>query len=115
MKTTKRDFAAFKKAFLRWQRDLNRQEYTAYFEHCPLKNDAVANLSTNHRGKVCVARLATSNSLDREDFDAESIGKHEAIHLLIGRLSWLGSCRFLADDEIGEEDEAVVSVLERVL
>lgn len=115
--TTDKDFAEFKASFLEWAEKLGfTLRYRFYFEAHPL-NNAFAQIQCDHLGRSCTVTLNTE--LSEEAFSwwrgPKLTGRHEALHLVHSRLSWLGRCRFVDDSEIGEEDEAIVRMLERLL
>ena len=85
MKTTKADFNAFKKSFIDWQNKLGLTQYDVCFEHAVLKS-LYAQITTNQMGKTATVRLNRDTGtgvVSKPQDDA----KHEAIHLLLSRLS----------------------------
>jgi len=85
MKTTKADFNLFKKAFIAWQNKLGLTQYDAYFEHVKL-DGLYAQVYIDQMGKTVAARFNTdigAGLVSKPEDDA----KHEAIHLLLSRLS----------------------------
>lgn len=116
MKTSKAYFGRFKKEFLRWQQLLGLTQYRIDFFHEKLDN-LFAGMTVWEKDKIARVSLATEISKDSTNIDPgpEEHAKHEAIHLLIHRLSWLGGCRYIKDDELAEEAEAIVVRLEKVL
>jgi len=76
-----------------------------------------AQIAVNELGKT--ARVSLCTELRKDDVDAdpgpESHARHEILHLLTNRLRWLGSCRYIGDDDLEEEWEAIVVRLEKVL
>ncbi len=115
-KTSKAEFNRFKKEFLRWTGILGLQGYKIYFYHEPL-NESYAEISINEPGRVADVYFASelSNNGRKMSPGPESHGKHEAIHLFLHRLGYLGEQRFTASDEIHHEAEKLVTVLEKVL
>ena len=109
------DYKKFKESFLYWREKFGLTQYQIYFEHAKL-NSAFANIVVDEQGKVATVKLCTENSgLDAKVFNPEKNGKHEAIHLLLHRLAWLGEQRYTASSEISDEEEAAVTRLEYVL
>ena len=113
-KTSKAYFNIFKKTFLEYQESFGLTQYRIIFRHEKL-NDYFATLNVNEQGKLAVVSLATKISRPKEDDSPESHAKHEAIHLLLYRLGWLGEQRWTASDEAHDEMEAIVTRLEKVL
>ena len=109
-------FKKFKDSFLYWQKEFGLMEYRVCFlqEHL---DDAFAQLRTNIEGKLVHVVLNTEweSDLTATDDGPEEHAKHEAVHLLLGRLAWLARCRYVDECSINEEDEAVVIRLARVL
>ncbi len=113
MKTTAADFKIFKKAFVTWQLRLGLTQYDVYFEHVHLRRK-YAELDVNQMGKCVTARL-NKDPGEGHVSDPAADAKHEAVHLLLSRLSWLGSARYIEDNDIEEEEEAVVMRLCHVM
>jgi hypothetical protein len=76
-----------------------------------------ANVCVDEAGKCATVRY--NLVLDKENYSVRSnpqdTGKHEAIHLFLHRLIWLGDQRFVGKDESQEEWERLVRILEKVL
>jgi hypothetical protein len=117
MRTSKAYFNRFKKEFLRWQKELGLTQYSIAFYHEKLEKGEYAKISINENGKTADVFLNTE--LDGRTLEAdegpESNAKHEAIHLLLNRLCWLGDSRYIESSAITEEWEALVVRLEKVL
>jgi hypothetical protein len=116
MKTSKAYFKRFKKAFLYWQEKLGLTQYCVRFFHEKL-GDNYAELKVGEQEKAACVYLTTelSGRDVTSDEGPEDHAKHEAIHLLLHRIGWLGEQRWTASDEIHDEAEAVVVRLEKVL
>jgi hypothetical protein len=115
-KTTKQEFNRFKKAFLYWQERLNRIDYDARFYHRKL-DECYAQIETDHMGRCADVSLCSEFP---EDVGAgykgpEGEAKHEAIHLLLQRLEWLATSRYVMPADIKEEVESLVRILENIL
>ncbi|KKM85999.1 hypothetical protein LCGC14_1283310, partial [marine sediment metagenome] len=98
-KTSKAEFNRFKKEFQRQVEILGLKGYEVYFDHLPLNNE-YANISMDEPGKVVT--VCYSSELKQIDYDVRSpelSAKHEAIHLLLHRLRFLGEERFTASSE----------------
>ena len=113
MKTSKASFNRFKAEFLRWVDLFGLKDYRVYF--ALKKLDSIAHISIDEGGKVVNVTLA--NELTKEDAQEsiESHAKHEVLHLLLNRLVWIGSCRYISDSELQDEWERLVIRLEKVI
>lgn len=116
MKTSKAYYERFKKEFLLWRDALGLTQYSIAFFHEKLDNE-YAKISINESYKC--ADVYLNNELKgralKVDEGPESHAKHEAIHLLLHRLIWLGKSRYIEISDLDEEWEAVVVRLEKVL
>ena len=115
-KTSKAEFNRFKKEFLRWMEILSIKGFKPYFFHEPLDGN-YASITVNESGKACnVSYTSELSKIDKEQSDGpESHAKHEAIHLFISKIRYLGEERFTASSEIRNEEERLVRILEKVL
>ena len=104
-------FNRFKQSFLEWQQKLGLTQYNIYFTIKALP-DAYAEILIQQPEMIANVNLSDEYPSDETP---ESLGKHEAIHLLIHRLKWLGESRYIATSDLMEECEAVVVRLEHVL
>ena len=117
MKTTKTQFKRFKTEFLWWVEQFGLKEYEIMFYHadlCSTKKN-YADLFVSDEGKLAEVRFSTIVPGSIEPTHAEDCAKHEAIHLLLRKLSWIAACRCLNDGEIQNENEAITRRLEKVL
>ncbi len=114
MKTSKAYFERFKKEFLRWQKELGLTQYRIKFYHIKL-DGMYAQTHTIQKGKLVNVALSTDIEEPKFDEGPESHARHEALHLLLSRLSWIAECRYIEDSDIGEEEEAIVVRLEKVI
>jgi len=111
MKTTKKQFEQFQAEFLKWVDKFGLKQYKIYFDHAKL-NDNYAEIHTEQIAKH--ARVKMCKDAD-DSFDPASSAKHEAIHLLLAKLSYMAECRFLSNSEVSDEEESIVRILEKVL
>ena len=114
MKTSKKYFEQFKAEFLRWLSLLGLTQYEIVFYHQKMKVNS-AQVSINERAKLVEVCLSTE--LPKSDHvDGPLVqARHEAIHVLTYRLRFLGGCRYISDDELDDEWEAITRRLEKVL
>ncbi len=116
MKTSKKDFARFKKEFLRWVGIFGLKDYRLVFRHLELKDD-FASININEEGKLAIVKLATGFEKESDDgwVSPEHHARHEAIHLLLNRFDYLARARVCSQSEITEENETITRILEKVL
>ncbi|KKN77220.1 hypothetical protein LCGC14_0361980 [marine sediment metagenome] len=115
-KTTKAEFNRFKKEFQYWVEKFGLKGYKVYFFHKAL-DGSYAETKVNEQGKVATVTYGLElTKIDCEVGDGpEADAKHEAIHLLLHKIGFLGEQRWTASDEIRDEAERLVIVLEKVL
>ena len=116
MKTSKAYFEKFIAEFLRWRDLFGLTQYRVDFFHEKLDGN-YAEISASEMEKAVRISLTTEISKDSAKVDdgPEKHAKHEAIHLLLHRLRWLGDCRYIESTDLNEEWEAIVVRLEKVL
>jgi hypothetical protein len=114
MKTTEKEFAHFKAAFRHWQGLLGLTEYHCVFRH-QLVEGCFGGIHCNHLGKVVTVLFSTEcPDRDRDDYDPDRTGRHEALELLTARMDNLARGHCFPDD-IEEERHAIVRRLENLL
>ena len=105
------DFSEFKKWFKYYQNKFGLLGWKVYFKHESV-NDKFAGISLNLSGMVATVRL--NNKLPDEVKplrDIKRSAKHEALHLLVGRLEANGRERYILDNEMYESIEELVNKL----
>lgn len=121
MKVPKAHFVRFKKAFLYWQKELGLVEYRASFTFDDLSDEGKgAKINVNHQAKVCGLHYSTVvNDEDVPQYNLETPedrGLHEALHLLLWRLTAYGWDRFgITTDMLKEAEEEAVNRLVRII
>jgi hypothetical protein len=108
---TKRQFNQFKRVFRSEQKRLNLNEYSVSFKLKKLK-DCWACIEADPEGCVAVVEV---NDATWPDEMVGTTAKHECIHLLLARLVEIGGRRFADEAEFRNEEERVVSLLEKLL
>jgi len=108
---TKVQFNKFKRVFRSEQKRLNLAEFTVGFKLKKLP-DCWACIDADPEG--CVATVEV-NDTDWPDDMIATTAKHECIHLLLARLIEIGGRRFADEVEFRNEEERVVSLLEKLL
>ena len=116
MKTTEKDFKLFKETFLEYQKKFGLIGYEIHCLHEYTK-DAYADIAIDQMAKKGTVRFSTkwTGDIKLSDERIKRTAMHECLHLLISRLSWLATCRYVAEPEIKEEDEALVIRLTAIL
>lgn len=115
-KISKAYFNEFVASFVGWQEEFGLTQYDVNFFHEYLK-DGYAEIHIFEKDKMANVFLTTKiegNSI-KADGGPQTHAKHEAIHLLLNRLRWLGEARYIEQSDLGEEWEALVRRLEKVL
>ena len=113
MKTTKRQFERFKKEFNKWISKFGLFDYQVEFFHADLEENSFAKINATPDSCIVSVWFNKNLPLCPKYHSPESSGKHEAIHLLLARLS------ILTSDEVTErvliENERIVRILEKLL
>lgn len=113
--TTIKQFEVFRKECLRLQVVFSLTGYKLYFVMEDL-GDSYANVTVGEDTSVATLRLTSCVDVDQLDsFDPKRHARHEMVHLMIHRLGWLGTCRYLDDCEIPHEDEKLTHKLTELL
>jgi len=117
MKTTKRQFALYKKECLRLQPILGLMDWRIQFSHEQLNESVLAEISPNVLARNAILRLTIEipQALPWTDQDIVRSAKHEMVHLLTARLNYIGGCRWRDESELCEADEGIARVLEKIL
>lgn len=114
MKTNK-DFELFQKEFKKWQKLFGLIGYQVYFKYEPL-DGSFACINVKQGDSVATVRLNSVVSNDDKPYrDVRKSAKHEAIHLLIGRLEMNGRYRYTSETELYEAAEELVVRLEGLI
>jgi hypothetical protein len=108
------EFELFKKEFERYQKLFGLMGYKVYFWHDPLENsDVIANIFVDQGEMVASVKLNSKLSRDAQKYkDIKKAARHEAIHLLTGRLERYAKSRAVSGDDIYEATEELVHRLE---
>lgn len=110
-----KDFEDFQKYFKEYQQRFGLTGYKVYFKCEPLEQ-SFADIRINQIDMVATVVLNSAlPDKDKPFRDARRSAKHEAIHLLLGRLEHRAKCRYVAEEEIYEAIEEIVFKLENLL
>ena len=110
-----KDFELFKKEFKKWQDKFGLNGWVVYFKYEQLE-DSFASSSTDINGMVATIKL--NSKLPNKDKPFKNIkrsAKHEALHLLLARMSCNAYARFVSRDDLYESEEELVHKLEGLL
>ena len=114
-KVTKREYKKFDETFKLWQLRFGCPEYEIATRHGDTGGN-VGSLSADSSGCTGVVGLCT-HIAPNDDLDnwVEDVAKHEALHLLLLRLTDLAKGRFASEDEIDRENERITRILEKLI
>lgn len=111
----KRDFILFQREFKAWQKLFGLTGYQVYFKHEPL-DSSFASITIRQGDMVATVKLNSKvPDKDKPHQDIKRSAKHEAIHLLVGRVEQNGRYRFTSENEIYEATEELVVRLEGLI
>jgi len=110
-----KDFELFQKEFKKWQKLFGLTGHKVYFKYEPL-DGRFAEIAITSGVMVATVRL-NSNLPDKDKpfKDIKRDAKHEAIHLLLGRLEGNARYRYSSEAEIDEASEELVNKLEGLI
>ena len=110
-----KDFELFKLEFKKWQTRFGLTGYKVYFKYEPLE-DHFAEITISQGNMVATVRLNSKlPDKDKPLKDVKRSAKHEALHLLVGRLEQDGRYRYSSENEIYEATEELVFRLEDLI
>jgi len=110
-----KDFALFQKEFKKWQKIFGLTGYKVYFSCEPLE-ESFANICIEQDKMVATVRFSSKlPDKDKPFNDIKRTAKHEAVHLLVGRLEMNGRYRHASAGEIYEATEELVNKLEKLI
>ncbi len=109
------DFEQFQKHFRYYQNLFNLSGYKIYFKHEPLER-CFAEIDIAHETMIATVSLNSELEEDCKEFlDIKQSARHEALHLLLGRMKWLACQRNITADELYTAEEEAVHRLEAVI
>jgi len=111
----KKDFELFQSEFKKWQQKFGLTGYKVYFKYEPL-NDSFASIVISQGGMAATASLNSQLPDNAKSYkDVKRSAKHEALHLLVGRLEQNGCYRYSTENEMHEAVEELVFKLEDLI
>lgn len=117
MKVSKAYFNRFKKSFLFWQKEFGLTNYKVHFELKYLP-ESYANIDIDEDNQNALVTLTDEiepGINTNADVGPELHGKHESIHLLTFKLCYLAQKRWINQEQVTTEWEALTRRLEKVL
>ena len=109
------DLEVFQEEFTIWQKLLGLTGYKVYFTYRPI-GDSFADITITQADMVATARLNSKIPAEAKlDFNIKACARHEAIHLLLGRIENRAIDRYVSEAEIFEATEEAVRRLESAL
>ena len=109
------DFELFQQEFKKWQQKFGLTGYKVYFKYEPL-NDSFASIVISQGGMAATASLNSQLPDNAKSYkDVKRSAKHEALHLLVGRLEQNGCYRYSTENEMHEAVEELVFKLEDLI
>ena len=110
-----KDFELFQSEFKRWQYKFGLTGYKVYFKYEEM-DGCFADIKINQGEMVVTARLNSKLSdISKPHKDIKRSAKHEALHLLVGRLEQNARWRYSAENDIYESVEELVFRLEDLI
>ena len=110
-----KDFELFQQEFKKWQKWFGLTGYKVYFKYETIVS-SFADIKINQGDMVATVRLNKKLLGKEKPFrDVKTSAKHEAIHLLVGRLEQDGRYRYCSEPEIYEATEELVHRLESLI
>ena len=103
------DFELFKAEFTKWQEVFGLSGYRIYFEYVEMEELDIATIDTCIGEMFATVRFNSKATNKNRDIRQEA--KHEAVHLLLGRIVGNAQYRYATRDEMKEAEEELVNKL----
>lgn len=115
-KVSAKYYRAFREAFIYYRDLFGLKQYRVDFIQEDIGLD-YAQIRIGEEQKIAVVVLNTYFRSDVIGTDPGPVAhaRHECMHLLLNRLSWLATLRYLSEEDIKEEDEALAVILTRAI
>ena len=114
MKAQSKEFGQFQREFKKYQQMFGLNGYKVYYEEVPL-DDCFAQILTNPGNMAVTVRLNSVPAPHGTQRHPRQSAKHEAIHLLLNKLSDLAAQRYVRQGEVSEAEEELVFKLEGLI
>lgn len=106
-----KDFKEFKKWGNYYQKKFGLTGYNCYYKDEELEG-CFANVAVSEDTRVATFRLNKKLDKDEREFsDVKKDAKHEMLHLMLNKLQYLATLRYVRDGEIEEVAEGIVCKL----
>lgn len=116
MKTTAKHLALFERECQKWVDKFGLKGWDLCFDHIDTTNtDQNFAIEWNLEGRCATLALHKNVSETPSDNAMKKIAFHVAGHLFLSRLEELATSRFVTQNEIKEEIEAIIRTLENVM
>ena len=112
MKKESPKFTKFKKWFVYYQKLFGVSGYDTYFD---ISDDDSEMASTTTRQPNNTVTVTFNPEKHKSAKEIQISARHEAIHLLVGRLKHLAMSRYITEDNLYEATEEVVGKLEKLI
>jgi len=109
------DYERFQRSFNKYRKLFGLSGYKVYFKKEAI-SDSFADIMVDVTGKCATVRFNDALSAKDKAFrNPSGEGKHEAIHLLVGKLSEVAQSRYISQREVVESEEELVRKLEELI
>ncbi len=113
--TTQKDCGIFQKWFLHYREKFGLQSYNIYFSHKKLAR-SLAEISSDPHARTSTVTLSIDwKDISPTENELRKTALHECLHLLLAKFDTLARKRYVSDDELYEEDEALTMRLEELI
>jgi hypothetical protein len=112
MKTTRKDFEAFKAEFRKWQKRLGLADWRACFEHGHTKG-CYGEIFTNIQARL--ATVVFGRAVDRDGvlgYSPTRTGRHECLEMLLAEIKDIARARTFSEDSLDAAVHAIIRRLE---
>lgn len=116
MKTTKKQFNLFKSECLRLMDEFHLNDWDIYFEWGDTDDADARSYLKGYCGNITIAFSNDVYFVDRNPTEyIKELAKHEIIHCLLGKYSYLARRRYISEQELDNEEEHLVRKLCKII
>ena len=113
-KITRAQSFYFQGRILFWMKELNQQDWTAYFESRELGN-CIAQVEYHFENRGVTFVLNTSIKAKPTRLFLDDTAIHEVGHLFVAHLEYLAERRYIQEEDLNAAREEAVCILTRVI